>query len=79
MKSFPTIFYVPGNNELRRYKESKTSFDSLKKFGEILKLCERVGVNVKPKKVNGVWIVPLFSWYTPTFSDSWDGDFHYQN
>eukprot|EP01127_Copromyxa_protea_P018270 TRINITY_DN5709_c0_g1_i1.p1 TRINITY_DN5709_c0_g1~~TRINITY_DN5709_c0_g1_i1.p1 ORF type:complete len:286 (-),score=50.36 TRINITY_DN5709_c0_g1_i1:1-858(-) len=77
LQVFPTIFYCPGNNELRMHKKEK-GFDSIEKFEKVMKICEKIGVHVTAKKINGVWIVPLFSWYTPTFSDDWDGDFSYQ-
>jgi hypothetical protein len=37
--------------------------DSLGKLDKILELCYRLGVETKPKMINGVGIIPLYSWY----------------
>jgi predicted phosphodiesterase len=64
---FTHVFFVPGNHELwvRRQEFS----DSIAKFWYILQLCDTLGVHTTPTRVgtvngtDGVWIVPLFSWY----------------
>jgi predicted phosphodiesterase len=64
---FAHVFFVPGNHDLWiRHGECP---DSLAKFWQILALCTALGVKTSPAKVGattrdqGVWIVPLFSWY----------------
>jgi len=76
---FKDVFFVTGNNELRLSHVDKINFKhSVEKFQYIIKMCEELGVHTKPAKVSGVWIVPLFAWYTPTFDPKWDGTFNYQ-
>lgn len=80
---FAHVLYVPGNHELWVRQEEG---DSVEKFHRVLALCDRVGVETRPVRLDGVWVVPLFSWYEPEF-DSWgdaetaelDGwaDFHF--
>jgi len=82
-KLFPTVCYCPGNNELRLSKadkkQSSTGFrHSVEKFEYIMTMCDEIGVHVRPVRVKDVWIVPLFSWYTPEFDSHWKkGDFEY--
>jgi hypothetical protein len=56
--------------------------DSLAKFEAILQLCVRLGVHTTLRRVDDVWIVPLFAWYSPTFANTpsrtWDGDREYR-
>jgi hypothetical protein len=63
---FARVFFVPGNHELWLLKSEQSN--SIAKFGEILSMCARRGVETAPGKVsngrNAVWVVPLFSWYT---------------
>lgn len=55
---FAEVFYAPGNHELWA-RDGRC--DSLEKFGEVLRLCERLGVRTGPAApVGGVWVVPLF-------------------
>jgi predicted phosphodiesterase len=61
---FMKIFYVPGNHELWVRREPQTSVD---KFFTVLALCETLDIQTSPAKVDGLWIVPLFSWYEPQF------------
>lgn len=63
---FSEVFYAPGNHELW-VRDGRC--DSLEKLGEVLLLCERLGVRPDPAPVGGVWVVPLFSWYRPGFDD----------
>ncbi|HEX8148214.1 MAG TPA: metallophosphoesterase [Pyrinomonadaceae bacterium] len=57
---FARVFYTPGNHELWTRGED---YDSLEKYFRVLELCERVGVSTSPGEEQGVWIVPLLSWY----------------
>ena len=57
---FKHVFYVPGNHELWVRKAACTSIE---KFFSVLELCEVLDVRTRPAKIEGLWIVPLFSWY----------------
>lgn len=59
--SFEAVFFVPGNHELwvRRHEAA----DALTKLAATLDLCDRLGVHTGPRRIGGVWIVPLLSWY----------------
>lgn len=65
--TFAEVFFVPGNHELWVRRGEGT--DSMAKFRQILELCAALGVRTSPARVGtggkhqGVWIVPLFSWY----------------
>ena len=64
---FANIFFVPGNHDL--WLRRKECNDSIEKFRLILELCRELDVKTVPEKItesnpnNGVWIIPLFSWY----------------
>ncbi len=66
-EKFAQVFFVPGNHELWVRQDEYP--DSIAKFWQVLRLCDRLGVHTRPAKVGatrhgpGVWIVPLFSWY----------------
>jgi Icc-related predicted phosphoesterase len=68
---FKKVFYVPGNHELWVRKEKCSSVE---KFYRVLALCDTLEVQTRPEKVQGVWIVPLFSWYDPDFDEDNSGD-----
>jgi 3',5'-cyclic AMP phosphodiesterase CpdA len=68
---FKKVFYVPGNHELWVRREMHTSVE---KFFRVLALCEALEVQTSPEKVDGVWIVPLFSWYNAQFDTDNSGD-----
>ena len=61
---FKHVFYVPGNHELW---VRGGGLDSVEKFSRIVELCDNLDVETRPKKVAGLWIVPLFSWYEASF------------
>jgi Icc-related predicted phosphoesterase len=63
---FSEVFFVPGNHEL--WIGRCESRNSMTKFSRILSLCASMGVHTNPTRVgkatgDGVWIIPLFSWY----------------
>ncbi len=63
---FAAVCYVPGNHEL--WIRRRESPDSIAKFWQIRRLCDTLGIHTRPLKMStvngdGVWIVPLFSWY----------------
>ena len=79
---FKHVFFVPGNHELWVAKEGHSSLD---KFDQIVSLCQELRIYTVPKLVEGVWVVPLFSWYERAFYPEGDhrapeleawGDFH---
>ena len=66
VKIFKHVFFVPGNHEL--WVRDHRHAHSIEKFDAIIHLCHTLGVHTHPVKLgkedNGVWVVPLFSWYT---------------
>lgn len=68
---FKHVCYTPGNHELWVRNENT---DSLQKFHAVLALCDGLGVLTRPAKLDGRWIVPLFSWYEAGFADSHSDD-----
>lgn len=64
---FAGVFFVPGNHEL--WLRPPIFRDSVQKFWHVIETCERLGIRCRPQKVgadsscNGIWVVPLFSWY----------------
>jgi len=62
---FADVLFVPGNHEL--WLRDDTFDCSLVKFEAVRELCARVGVHTEPLHVDGLSIVPLFSWYDFTF------------
>ncbi len=61
---FAKVFYTPGNHELWVRLDD---YDSLEKLARVLELCDRLGVHTAPSRAEGVWVVPLFSWYEAQF------------
>jgi len=78
--AFASVFFVNGNNELRLSNKDPTTFqDSVDKYRKIIKMCDDLGVETKPRLIDGaVWIVPLFSWYSPTFDKNFNFDFSFE-
>lgn len=61
---FKMVFFTPGNHELWVRNEKQ---DSVEKLFRIIRLCDSLGIQTKPARVDGVWVVPLFSWYDAEF------------
>ena len=61
---FRHLLFTPGNHELWIRNEP---FDSIEKLRRILGLCDELGVTTRPVRLEGVWVVPLFSWYDGVF------------
>jgi Icc-related predicted phosphoesterase len=59
---FARLFFVPGNHDL--WIRGEEWNHSLEKFEDIISFCLDNEISVKPEKIENVWIVPLFSWYT---------------
>lgn len=68
---FAELFFVPGNHELWVRNDPRTS---LEKFHAVRDACARVGVRTEPARAGGAWVVPLFSWYHPSFDVHAEGD-----
>lgn len=68
---FRQVCYVPGNHELW---VRDGAYDSIEKLRRVLETCRRIGVETSPVKMDGVWVVPLLSWYDPAFDGDDDRD-----
>ncbi|XP_022841597.1 uncharacterized protein LOC111365349 isoform X2 [Olea europaea var. sylvestris] len=66
---FQHVFFVPGNHDLWLRREKHNYFDSLYKLDKLLDACERLGVETKPSIVDGLGIIPLYSWYHEACKD----------
>mmetsp|Transcript_11149 Transcript_11149/g.41644 ORF Transcript_11149/g.41644 Transcript_11149/m.41644 type:complete len:280 (-) Transcript_11149:1130-1969(-) len=64
VKRYDHVFFCVGNNELRVERRKR---DSMHQFHEIMALCHKIGVKTRSERVDGVWICPIVSWYTPDF------------
>lgn len=66
---FRRVFYMPGNHEMWIHPSEKEKFpDSLCKLWSILQACDELDIDVTPAAVGtGLFICPLFSWYSATF------------
>jgi predicted phosphodiesterase len=68
---FRQVCYVPGNHELW---VRDGAYDSIEKLRRVLELCRRVNVETGPVKLDGLWVVPLLSWYDLAFGGDDDRD-----
>ncbi len=68
---FRQICYVPGNHELW---VRDGAYDSIEKLRRVLEMCRRIDVETNPVKIDGLWLVPLLSWYEPEFDSDDDRD-----
>jgi len=72
---FRHLLFTPGNHELW---VRNVEFDSIEKLKQVLRLCDELGVTIKPFHLDNLWIVPLFSWYDGVYDPemrAW-ADFH---
>ena len=70
VRKFRRVFFVPGNHEMwvRPDTQDKRFADSVCKLIALQKLCDDLGVDIGPAEVcRGVFVVPLYSWYTHLF------------
>lgn len=44
-------------------QHERDQYDSLRKLEILSSVCKGLGVHTSPRQVDGVWIVPLLSWY----------------
>ncbi|HEX7331909.1 MAG TPA: metallophosphoesterase [Pyrinomonadaceae bacterium] len=68
---FARVFYVTGNHELWVRMDN---CHSVEKLNRILALCDNLGVETKPARVETFWIVPLFSWYDSAYDEDGSAD-----
>ena len=61
---FLHVFYTPGNHELWARNGAG---NSVEKLSRVLDLCDVLGIHTRPARVGACWVVPLFSWYDPSF------------
>ncbi|XP_065623646.1 uncharacterized protein LOC112019722 [Quercus suber] len=64
---FEHVFYVPGNHDLWCRREGEDYVSSLQKLNKLLDACRVLGVETNPMVVDGLGIIPLFSWYHESF------------
>ncbi|XP_042047385.1 acyl-carrier-protein phosphodiesterase PptH-like [Salvia splendens] len=69
---FDRVFFVPGNHDLWLRREKIDYLSSLDKLDKLLEACEKLGVETKPSIVDGVGIIPLYSWYHESFDEERD-------
>ncbi|KAL1551288.1 acyl-carrier-protein phosphodiesterase PptH-like [Salvia divinorum] len=69
---FDRVFFVPGNHDLWLRREKIDYLSSLDKLDKLLDACEKLGVETKPSIVDGVGIIPLYSWYHESFDEERD-------
>lgn len=68
---FRQVCYVPGNHDLW---VRDGAYDSIEKLRRVLETCRRIGVKTSPAKLDGLWLIPLLSWYDPAFADNDEQD-----
>ena len=90
---FAHVFYLPGNHDLwirgglKKWNVGPISpltpplpppANSLVKLEQILTMCDEIGVYTSPRRLRGVWVVPLLAWYHAGFDtepdiSGWEG------
>lgn len=66
-RKFKHVFFVPGNHDLWTRREERGKHTSLEKLELLRQMCTKVGVHTIPQCIEGLWIVPLYSWYHASF------------
>ncbi|GLJ40749.1 hypothetical protein SUGI_0842560 [Cryptomeria japonica] len=69
---FMYVFFVPGNHDVWCRRKHEAYGDSVQKLSALLETCNALGVATEPKMINGVGIIPLFSWYHESFDKEID-------
>ncbi|KAL3835334.1 hypothetical protein ACJIZ3_010070 [Penstemon smallii] len=69
---FQHVFFVPGNHDLWLRRDKSHYLGSLDKLDKLLDACGRLGVETKPTIVDGLGIIPLYSWYHESFDGERD-------
>jgi hypothetical protein len=71
--AFSYVFFVPGNHDLwvKSPGVSEVWANSVDKLQSLLSKCVAMGVHTHPVHFvwseRGLWVVPIFSWYHPSF------------
>ena len=72
-KRFRRVFMCPGNHDLwirKDTSDAKIYPDSIAKLGAMHNVCQECDVDLGPAEVaEGLYVVPLFSWYNHTFDE----------
>ncbi|PON57739.1 Calcineurin-like phosphoesterase domain, apaH type [Parasponia andersonii] len=69
---FEYVFFVPGNHDLWCRREDQDYLNSLEKLNKLIDACRTLGVEINPKAIENLGIVPLFSWYHESFDKEKD-------
>lgn len=69
---FDRVFFVPGNHDLWLRRDNIDYLGSLDKLDKLLDACQELGVETKPGIVDGLGIIPLYSWYHESFDEERD-------
>ncbi|PON53601.1 Calcineurin-like phosphoesterase domain, apaH type [Trema orientale] len=69
---FEYVFFVPGNHDLWCRREGQDYLNSLEKLNKLIDACRTLGVEINPKVIEDLGIVPLFSWYHESFDKEKD-------
>ncbi|GAA0159868.1 hypothetical protein LIER_16549 [Lithospermum erythrorhizon] len=64
---FQHVFFVPGNHDLWLRRENNAYANSMVKLDKLLDVCQSLGVETKPLVIDGLGIIPIFSWYHESF------------
>merc|ERR1711920_1018554 len=79
-QKFRRVFFTPGNHDLWIHTIEENEIpDSISKLFRVLQVCDEIDVDVFPAAVcEGVFVVPLFSWYNADFDeeDPWASTFY---
>lgn len=66
---FRYVFFVPGNHDVWCRRKQEPYVDSVEKLGALMEACSDLEVATEPKIIDGVGIIPLFSWYHQACKD----------
>ncbi|KAL0421677.1 UNVERIFIED_CONTAM: hypothetical protein Slati_3190600 [Sesamum latifolium] len=69
---FRHVFFVPGNHDLWLRRETTDYLGSLDKLDKLLDACLKLGVETKPGIIDGLGVIPLYSWYHESFDGERD-------
>ncbi|KAL0385234.1 UNVERIFIED_CONTAM: hypothetical protein Sradi_2917700 [Sesamum radiatum] len=69
---FRHVFFVPGNHDLWLRRETTDYLGSLDKLDKLLDACLKLGVETKPGIIDGLGVIPLYSWYHESFDGEMD-------
>ncbi|KAG2664296.1 hypothetical protein I3843_16G072500 [Carya illinoinensis] len=64
---FEHVFFIPGNHDLWCRRDGEDYEDSLEKLNRLLDACRELGVETNPMVIDGLGIIPIFSWYHESF------------